>query len=76
MNKNLEDKVNEKTKHLHQALLELRQREKELAYKAYYDDLTKLPNRSWLNSYLTDLIQEANKKKLEQRRCFSFYSLY
>lgn len=70
LNKNLEDKVNEKTKHLHQALLELRQREKELAYKAYYDDLTKLPNRSWLNSYLTDLIQEANKKNLSNADVF------
>ncbi len=61
LNKNLEETVNEKTKDLHKALSDLREREKQLAYKAYYDDLTKLPNRYWLNSYLEDLIQEAKK---------------
>jgi diguanylate cyclase (GGDEF)-like protein len=56
LNESLEEKVTQRTEALSIALSELREKEKELEYKAYNDSLTRLPNRHWFMSRLEEVV--------------------
>ncbi len=58
LNESLEEKVAQRTEALSVALAELQKKEKELEYKAYNDNLTRLPNRHWFMKRLEEVIEQ------------------
>ncbi len=57
LNADLEKRVVRRTKELSVEIEERRSAEEQLFHMAFHDMLTGLPNRSWLNQHLTDLIE-------------------
>jgi diguanylate cyclase (GGDEF)-like protein len=62
LNQSLEAMVANRTKDLSSALVKLKEKEKELAYKAYYDELTSLPNRYWFMHFLNRFLDQKRKE--------------
>lgn len=67
LNQNLEEKVKDRTKDLQVTLNILKEKEKELKYRAYYDDLTKLPNRYLFMTELKKLMTTNTEKDNYQK---------
>ncbi len=76
LTKDLEQKVSDRTAKLSESLHELKQAQAQLAYDAFHDSVTDLPNRAWLMQRLKFLIANQSEPAINSNHDLNDNSTY